>query len=595
MQKTGDAMTDRELLRHYADTGSQDAFAELVRRHIDWVYAVCRRRVGDPALAEDVTQAVFIVLARKAPQLSRDTVMTGWLMTTAKFASADALKARRRREHHEAAAAKQRAEHDALSAPASSDALLSDLDDAMLKLSDTDRSAIVLRYYKNLSVIEVAQSLGISEDAAKKRLTRSLDRLRKFMSSGAGRATLGVAVSLPVLLASTAAQAAPTGLTQTTIAAAVTGKAGAALAIAKGAASMMAWSKAKATALVALIIAIFGATTATVIVSTMPARATPSTTNTTTIISPPTQPAIPLDTVTIDADPGFHRVITKRRLRFADAGGAAAQFQLVMHIWGTPDNSVTLTDVVVEHDGDKSAMLIRTMDGRPYLIASAGWAVRLNDRGRDQVAGGTSSASVPDLLLTEGVWPDVALKTIEGAPRDGMVMDWHAKLDRSHSHVNIDLASIIEAIQINPVNRSYNADTGVMKLQSPAGGGSLTLPKTITNAPDAPPITQFTFSEYQRLGIGIDKLRIGRATKFAFTALSLQSMTNSGLSVRRVTPEEFGASVFPPARFWALPAHRAASAKLAAAMVDGNDASAKPPSPPRSETRPSNRQSPVSP
>ncbi len=98
-------MTDYELLHQYARDSSQDAFAALVHRHIDWVHSVCRRQVRDPALAEDVTQAVFAALARKAATFSESVSISGWLFTTARYASASALKIERRRRLHEREAA----------------------------------------------------------------------------------------------------------------------------------------------------------------------------------------------------------------------------------------------------------------------------------------------------------------------------------------------------------------------------------------------------------------------------------------------------------------------------------------------------------
>lgn len=561
MQQTGDTMTDRDLLRHYADTGSQEAFAELVRRHIDWVYAVCRRRVGDTALAEDVTQAVFIVLSRKASQLSKDTVMTGWLMTTAKYASADALKSKRRREHYEAAASRERLETISSSATMASDAVLSDLDEAMLRLSDVDRSAIVLRYYKNCTVLEVAEALNISEEAAKKRLSRGLDRLRKLMSSSRSRTAFAVGATLPVLLASTSSQAAPAGLTQTTVAAAITGKACAALAIAKGTASMMAWSKAKASALIALVIALLGTATTIAVVSSLPVRSAPSTT-----VAPVTKAANPLDTVTIDADPNFHRVIPKHRLRFSDTNGTYDRYYFVMQVWGTPDNSVTAMNVVVERDREAVAMLVQTMDGRPYLFATGGWAVRVDNDIADTSANSNSTPATSGLVIAEGLWPAVNLKAQDGGPRDAAMIDWSVSLDRSRPRINVDLASIIEGMQVGPISRTYTAASGIVRLQSQVGGGAVTVPSLSAANTDMPPVTQFNFSEKRRLGIGIDGLRIGSAASNSMTRVSRESLDALGIQIRKVKPEEFGAGVFPPNNFWHVPGHRTVAAKLRAGI-----------------------------
>src|SRR5688572_20964286 len=93
-------MEDMQLLGLYAQTGDQDAFERLVTRHIDWVYSVCLRGVKDRHLAEDVTQAVFIILARKSKSLAPNTVLRGWLFKAARFAVADALKKQNRHKRH---------------------------------------------------------------------------------------------------------------------------------------------------------------------------------------------------------------------------------------------------------------------------------------------------------------------------------------------------------------------------------------------------------------------------------------------------------------------------------------------------------------
>jgi DNA-directed RNA polymerase specialized sigma24 family protein len=106
-------MSDFELLRRYGREGCEEAFAALVGRHIDWVYGACRRQVGDAALAEDVTQAVFVTLARRAKTLGEGVSLSGWLFTTARYASASALKLERRRRRHERVAASMRTGSDA--------------------------------------------------------------------------------------------------------------------------------------------------------------------------------------------------------------------------------------------------------------------------------------------------------------------------------------------------------------------------------------------------------------------------------------------------------------------------------------------------
>ena len=94
-------MTDSQLLYDYVEHRSEAAFAQLVSRHIDLVYAAARRQVRDTHLAEDVTQAVFIVLARKAHRVRNGAVLTAWLLSSARYAAGNVITSESRRRHHE--------------------------------------------------------------------------------------------------------------------------------------------------------------------------------------------------------------------------------------------------------------------------------------------------------------------------------------------------------------------------------------------------------------------------------------------------------------------------------------------------------------
>src|SRR6266446_9460559 len=176
------SMGDWQLLQAYARDRSEAAFAELVRLHLDWVYSVALRHVGDPHLAEDVVQSVFVLLARKARHLRPGTLLSGWLFRTTRHVAAHARRAEQRRKSREATACTMI--HDS-TAPDTGEILWQQLaphlDQAVAALSEADRSAILLRFYEKMPLRRVGERLGVSEEAAKKRVGRALERMREFL------------------------------------------------------------------------------------------------------------------------------------------------------------------------------------------------------------------------------------------------------------------------------------------------------------------------------------------------------------------------------------------------------------------------------
>jgi len=200
--------TDQQLLRDYAHSRSDTAFAELVRRHLDLVYSAALRMVRDSHLAQDVAQTVFIALAKNAGQLAHHPVLSGWLHRTTQNLAANAVRTNVRRQTREQEAVAMN-ELLAREPDAAWENIAPHLDTALGELSEPDRDALLLRYFERKSAREMAQTLNVSEEAAQKRVNRAVERLREFFSKR--NVTIG-ASGLVVLISTNAVQAAPPGL-----------------------------------------------------------------------------------------------------------------------------------------------------------------------------------------------------------------------------------------------------------------------------------------------------------------------------------------------------------------------------------------------
>ncbi len=171
---------DAELLRRYVQDGSPDAFEELVERHSGLVYSAALRQVRSPELAQEVAQSVFVALAQKAGRLPGDVILSGWLYRATWFSATKVARQERRRQLREQESISMNAH-----APEEESVwrqIEPHLDDAMEKLGETDRTALVLRYLENKSLREVGSALGTNEDAAQKRVARALEKLRALFT-----------------------------------------------------------------------------------------------------------------------------------------------------------------------------------------------------------------------------------------------------------------------------------------------------------------------------------------------------------------------------------------------------------------------------
>lgn len=204
---------DADLLRQYADHGSEAAFAELVQRHLGLVYHAALRQTGGNAhRAQDVAQEVFTSLARKARSLAQRPTLAGWLHTSTRYAALQSLRTERRRQAREQ-------EVFAMTDPIHPEASAADweqlkpvVDDALHELNERDRDAVLLRYFEGRSFSEVGAKLAVTEDAARVRVNRALDKLRDLL---ARRGVTSTAAALSVALAHQAGAAVPAGLATT--------------------------------------------------------------------------------------------------------------------------------------------------------------------------------------------------------------------------------------------------------------------------------------------------------------------------------------------------------------------------------------------
>jgi len=267
---------DLNLLREYARRNSEEAFGALVARHVNLVYSVALRQVRDPHLAGEITQAVFIILARKADALGDKTILPGWLCRTARYASANALTIQRRRQRREQEAHMQSILNEATNEPAETwNQIAPLLDGAMEQLGQKDHDAVVLRFFEGRNFKEVGAALGASEDAAKKRVNRALEKLRKFFTKRGVSSTTAIIAGT---ISTNSVQAAPVALAKSVTAVAIVkGSIAAAstLTLVKGTMKTMTWLKIKF-AIIAGTAALLVGGTATIALSDNSDRSTSS-------------------------------------------------------------------------------------------------------------------------------------------------------------------------------------------------------------------------------------------------------------------------------------------------------------------------------
>jgi len=256
-------MDDMALLREYATRNSEAAFETLVSRRVGFVYSAALRQVRDPHLAEEITQAVFILLAQKAGRIPDRTILTGWLFRTTRFTALAQKRAAGRRQQHEQEVQMQTELPSAAPDPLW-EQLSPLLDEALATLGEPDRQAVLLRFFENKSLAEIGNSLGTGEDTARKRVSRALEKLHRFFSRR------GVSLTTAILagtISANSVQAAPVTLAKSVTAVAIAkGSIAAAstLTLVKGTLKLMTLAKLKIAALIGAAVILTTGTTVVV-------------------------------------------------------------------------------------------------------------------------------------------------------------------------------------------------------------------------------------------------------------------------------------------------------------------------------------------
>ena len=234
---------DSELLRRYAREKSDAAFAALVARHVNMVYSAALRKTGNPAAAQEITQAVFVILAQKANRLLPHPALSGWLYQTTRLTAANFLRTEIRRTRREQEAYMQSLSRQ--TEPELWTQITPLLEDAMGDLGEKDRNALALRFFEGKTFSEIGTAFRVSENAARKRTDYALEKLRAYFFKRGVTSTTG---SIAAAISANSVHAAPAMLAKTAAAVALAKGATAStstLALVKGALKIMAWTNSK--------------------------------------------------------------------------------------------------------------------------------------------------------------------------------------------------------------------------------------------------------------------------------------------------------------------------------------------------------------
>jgi RNA polymerase sigma factor (sigma-70 family) len=249
MTTMAEIYTDQQLLQEHL-AGAPDAFTQLVNRHVNLVYSAARRQVRDAHLADDVTQAVFLLLAKKAPGFSSGTILPAWLHRATRYCAANALRMSANRLRHERRAAEMNSQTMQAEPHTDWSEISPLLDEAINRLGGKDRQAIVLRYLEDKSHEAVAADMGLTPAAARKRVERAMIKLRNLLSHAGAESTVP---GLAAVLAIQAIESAPHQLIlKSSAAASMSAVSPTSMAIMKGATKMIFWTQCKTVAMISV-------------------------------------------------------------------------------------------------------------------------------------------------------------------------------------------------------------------------------------------------------------------------------------------------------------------------------------------------------
>ena len=385
-----------ELLRQYADRNSDEAFAALVARHVNLVYAAALRKTGNADAAGEITQAVFIILAQKAGRLSQRTILSGWLYQTTRLTAANFLRTEIRRVRREQEAYMQSLANE--TEPELWPQMAPLLEDAMGQLGEKDRNAIALRFFEGKSFQEIGAAFGASENAAKKRVAHALEKLHRYFSKhGVSSTTAVIAGAISV----NSAHAAPVGLAAAITATVVKGPAVAAstLALVKGTIKVMTWMKLKIALGFTAALLLAGGAMTVALSSDTSADPAPSVFQFRLVLNAPSAKADPMTVVQPDADAKTAKTLYVQKKVLLDQTDLKLASVITNQPAGKPWIQITFTDagakrfakVTRQNIGKQLAIII---DGRLYSAPTIRSEIR---GGRAEITGNFSEPEAQDL------------------------------------------------------------------------------------------------------------------------------------------------------------------------------------------------------